>query len=84
MTYSPHLKLYLDAVQSCRQREWVQASTSWHQALATCSPLHLSEQDCVTLRASFDDLAYLGQHLPSLTPMLALLRRLTELDRMNV
>ncbi|MBB5234181.1 hypothetical protein [Deinococcus budaensis] len=84
MTSSPHLALYLAAVQRCRQHDWAQATTSLQQALESCPPQQLTQSDCATLRTVSDDLVYLGQLLPSPAPILTLLSRLIELERRPV
>lgn len=81
MTPSPHLALYLAAVQRCRQNEWAQATTSLQQALELCPPQQLTQFDCATLRTVSDDLVYLGELLPSPAPILTLLSRFMELER---
>ncbi|MBZ9750114.1 hypothetical protein K7W42_04470 [Deinococcus sp. HMF7604] len=73
---SPHLQLY---IQAATTDHWAEATALLAQAYQAAPPQTLSSEDCRILLPLTDALTYLGQHLPCLSPTLALLHRLIQL-----
>lgn len=70
-----NLTMYTEAALCARRNAWELAATSLHSAYQAVPPLALSDEECAHLQPYSDDLAIVGQRLPSLTPTLQLFVR---------
>lgn len=77
---SAALTFYREAVLCAQQQAWDQATVHLTSAFDVAPPSQLSAEDCQALACYSDDLAYIGQGLPCLTPTLQLFARFVALQ----
>lgn len=80
---SVSLNLYYRSAQSAQQQALSEAIALLQQAFTVQPPATLSDDECRALQQVGDDLTYVGQLLPCVSPTLQLLRRWQQIGHMN-